>query len=48
MSGLNPLTWECFDAWQRATQTTVYPHEARALMTLDLVMCYPDKVKDEE
>lgn len=36
------LTWECLEAWQRSTGTIVHPHEARALMTLDAILCHPD------
>lgn len=48
MSGMNPLTWECLDAWARRTDTLVYPHEAKALMTLDAIMCFPGDPKDDE
>lgn len=43
MNGLNPLTWECLDAWQRMTCHVVYPHEARALIMLDAILCFPPK-----
>lgn len=47
MSGIAPLSWSTLDAWARATGTLVHPHEARALMTLDAIMCFPGKPEDE-
>lgn len=45
---MNPLSWATLDAWARLTDTEIRPHEARALITLDTVMCYPGDGEDDE
>lgn len=48
MNGYLPLTWSTLDAWARMTDSPVQPHEARALVTLDAIMCFPGKPEDDE
>ena len=39
--GLSPIGYTEIDAWARLTRRTLWPHEVRALVALDLAMRAP-------
>ncbi len=44
--GMNPLTWQAFDAWARRTGRAPDPAETDALFALDVVMLFPEESED--
>jgi hypothetical protein len=47
-NGIAPLTWTELDAWARLTQTRPYPHEVKALFSLDLIARNPESSEEKK
>jgi hypothetical protein len=48
LSGIAPLTWTEVDAWARCAKTRPYPHEIKALFSLDIVARDPESFEKED